>query len=332
MNSVKLFLRDHVSFIIFELLLVGFIVILYWLDGLRNIDTAIYSIVISLVLLTSFLVFRYMLRQRYYKKIVQLPTAMEDALQKNAKTAEARSVEAYLQTLYKLYQREVQSLYASQKRHDQFMNQWVHQMKTPISVMELLLQEDEVLDKKNVQEEIDRLKRGLEMVLVNARLESFEDDMHVEQVDLKQLVTMVVNENKRLFIAKRVYPAIEIEDNLQIASDSKWLRFVIGQFVTNAVKYTFEANKKIVLRAYTEEQQVILHVIDEGIGIPKSDLSRVTKAFFTGENGRKTGESTGMGLYLAEEICEKLGHTLTITSEVGKGTDVMITFKGELYD
>ena len=322
----KLFLRDYASFIVFQLLLVGFIMVLYGLDGFRNVDTAIYSFCISLVLLASFLLVRYLMRQRYLLKISQLPKTMEDVLQKNAKTPEAIQTEKYMHELYRLYQHELHSLYASQKRHDQFMNQWVHQMKTPISVIELLLQDERPLDKRNVQEEIDRLRRGLDMVLVNARLENFEEDMQVEQVAVKTIVTATVNENKRLFITKRVFPEIHIEDDLIVASDSKWLRFIIGQFVTNAVKYTFEANKKIVISAVKRDDHVQLAICDEGIGIPASDLSRVTKAFFTGENGRKTGESTGMGLYLAKEICEKLGHELNITSEVGKGTIVTVTF------
>ena len=300
--------------------------VLYGLDGFRNVDTAIYSFCISLVLLASFLLVRYLMRQRYLLKISQLPKTMEDVLQKNAKTPEAIQTEKYMHELYRLYQHELHSLYASQKRHDQFMNQWVHQMKTPISVIELLLQDDRPLDKRNVQEEIDRLRRGLDMVLVNARLENFEEDMQVEQVALKTIVTATVNENKRLFITKRVFPEIHIEDDIIVASDSKWLRFIIGQFVTNAVKYTFEANKKIVISGVKRDDYVQLAICDEGIGIPASDLSRVTKAFFTGENGRKTGESTGMGLYLAKEICEKLGHELNITSEVGKGTIVTVTF------
>ncbi|MFC9542092.1 sensor histidine kinase [Lysinibacillus sp. NPDC056959] len=322
----KLFLRDYASFIVFQFLLVGFIMVLYWLDGFRNVDTAIYSFCISLVLLASFLIIRYLMRQRYLIKISQLPKTMEDVLQKNAKTPEAIQAEKYMHELYRLYKHELQSLYAGQKRHDQFMNQWVHQMKTPISVIELLLQDERPLDKKNVQEEIDRLRRGLDMVLVNARLENFEEDMQVEQIALKMIVTATVNENKRLFITKRVFPEIHIEDDIIVASDSKWLRFIIGQFVTNAVKYTFEANKKIVISAFKKDDHVQLAICDEGIGIPASDLSRVTKAFFTGENGRKTGESTGMGLYLAKEICEKLGHELNITSEVEKGTVVTVTF------
>ena len=87
------------------------------------------------------------------------------------------------------------------------------------------------------------MRRGLDMVLVNARLENFEDDMQVERVALKAIVTATVNENKRLFITKRVFPEIHIEDDLIVASDSKWLRFILGQFITHAVKYTFESNK-----------------------------------------------------------------------------------------
>ncbi|GLC89857.1 sensor histidine kinase [Lysinibacillus piscis] len=324
--SWKLFLRDYASFIVFQLILVGFIMVLYSLDGFRNVDTAIYTFSISLVLLASFLFVRYLMRQRYLAKIAQLPKTMEDVLLKSAKTPEATQAEKYMHELYRLYQHELHALYASQKRHEQFMNQWVHQMKTPLAVMEMLLQDERPLDKKNVQEEMDRLRRGLDMVLVNARLDNFEEDMQVEQVSLKAIVTATVNENKRLFITKRVFPEIHIDEDIIVASDSKWLRFIISQFITNAVKYTFEANKKIVISAIQSTDSVQLAVCDEGIGIPISDLSRVTKAFFTGENGRKTGESTGMGLYLAKEICEKLGHTLAITSEVGKGTVVTVTF------
>lgn len=324
--AVKLFLKEHGTYILFQLFMTIFLVALFWLEGFRSKETAIYAITINLLLISSFLIVRYMLRRRYLAKITQCPTTMEDALQKNAKTAEYALTERYLHELYKLYQHEVQSLYATQSRQYKFMNQWVHQMKTPVSVLELLLQEDGELDKKSVQEEVDRLKRGLEMVLINARLENFEEDMQIVEVPLKAIVTAVINENKRLFIANRVFPNVDIDESLSVMSDTKWLRFLLDQFITNAVKYTFEPNKKIMISSAEYEHQTILTIQDEGIGIPKSDLSRVTKAFYTGENGRKTGESTGMGLYIAKETCDKLGHELLITSEVGQGTKIEIVF------
>jgi two-component system, OmpR family, sensor histidine kinase YxdK len=324
--GLKLFIIEHLSYVIFQVLLVLFILILYWLEGFRNFETALYSIVMSIILIISFLTIRYMLRRQYLKKIAELPKQMDDALQKNAKTIEYYQTEKYIHELYRLYQHEVQTLYARQTRQYKFTNQWIHQMKTPVAVLELLLQEEE-LDKRSVQEEVERLKRGLEMVLMNARLENFQEDFQVEQVNLKQLVTSTINENKRLFITNRVFPEVNMEEDTIVMSDSKWLKFVVMQFITNAVKYTFEENKKIFIGVIKQEDGVVLCVADQGIGIPKSDLSRVTKPFFTGENGRKTGESTGMGLYIAQEICTKLGHELMIESEVGVGTTVKIIFQ-----
>lgn len=325
--GLKLFVKENISFILFELIVVLFILSLYWLDGFRNLDTAIYSVIISLLLTFSYLAIRYVFRKNFLERISNMPNSMDDALQKNAKTPEHLQTEAYFQELYRLYQNEVQNLYATQHRQEKFLNQWIHQMKTPISVLELLLQEEENnLDKTSLQEEVDRLKRGMEMVLMNARLEKFEEDMQIEQVNLKGVVTATINDNKRLFITKHVFPVIDIDEDITVTTDSKWLKFMLNQFITNAVKYTFEQNKKVKIFVKKNDSNVTLYVQDEGIGIPKSDLSRVTNPFFTGENGRKTGESTGMGLYLAKEICEKLGHELKIESEVGKGTIISVNF------
>jgi OmpR family two-component system sensor histidine kinase YxdK len=323
---VRLFLKEHAAFIVFEVLLVAFIMMLYWLDGFRNVDTAVYSFVISTLLIVAFLAARFMKRYRFYQKVMAKPGNMEHMLQREGKSPEHIQADLYLQQLYKLYQYEVQALYATQNRHLQFMNQWVHQMKTPLSVMQLLLQEEQELDKNSVREEVERLKSGLDTVLMNARLETFEQDIHIEKVPLRGLVSEMVTEHKRLFISKRVYPEIDIDDSCAVLTDRKWMKFIIGQFLTNAVKYTFEPNKKVYISAICENGQALLTIRDEGIGIPKSDLARVTKAFFTGENGRKTGESTGMGLFLANEVCAKLGHKLTIASERGKGTSVSVKF------
>ncbi|MCM3317238.1 sensor histidine kinase [Rummeliibacillus stabekisii] len=332
MDSIKLFIKDHIGFLIFNLLLVLFILLLYWLDGFRNTDTAIYTVIISIILTITFLFTRYVMRQSFYGKILQKPLKMEEALQKNAKMPENIATEKYIHELYRLYELEAQALYAHQKRQMQFMNQWVHQMKTPISVLELLLQDETELDRESVREEVERLRRGLETVLMNARLDTFEEDMKIEQVALLPLVSSVINENKRLFIKNQVYPQIKVDEDCIVATDAKWFKFIVGQFITNAVKYTFEKGKKVYISSSHDHGHVILTIKDEGIGIPPSDLKRVTKAFFTGENGRKTAESTGMGLYLAKEVCEKLGHHMEIDSAIGEGTTVRISFKCHFHE
>ncbi len=327
MKKFRFFLIEHLSFLLFQMLLVLFILLLYWLDGLRNLNTAIYAISMSVLLTTGYLFGKFIMRRSFYAAITRKPERMEDALIRHAQAPEHKLMTNFTRELYKLYQNEVQQLYASQHRQLHFMNQWVHQMKTPISVIGLLLQEQDDLDRYSLNEEIDKLRSGLDSVLVNARLETFEQDMQIERGVLKMIVQEIITENKRLFITNGVFPVISIDDKYLVATDIKWLKIVIGQFITNAVKYTFEQGKKVHLTATSTEQGIQLLIQDEGIGIPSSDLNRVTKAFFTGENGRLTGESTGMGLYIAAEVCNRLGHSLVIESELGKGTMVTVLFK-----
>lgn len=206
------------------------------------------------------------------------------------------------------------------------MNQWIHQMKTPLSVIELITQDEVDSRFESINEETDRLKKGLEMALYVARLEAFTQDFYVERVQLHKVVNDSVHEHKRFFIRNFVYPELEIDKGITVESDAKWLQFLIGQIISNAIKYSSGSREKIKVKACREGNTVVLEIIDSGVGIPKQDLPRVFKPFFTGENGRDFKESTGMGLYLVYEITKQLGHSVEIHSEVDKGTVVRIKF------
>lgn len=326
MRGILLYLRDHVSFLLFQGFLILFLFLLFWLDGFRNYDTLIYALVISILFTFTFLGGKFILRRTFYGTIVRQPKRMEDALIQYAYGPEHKQITRYTRKLYRIYQDEAQALYSSQNRQLEFMNHWVHQMKTPISVINLLIQEEE-FDRQSIAEELGRIQAGLDTVLVNAGLETFEKDMTIEKLDLKQLVQETITEHKRLLISNRIFPVLEFEEDLIVATDRKWLKIVIGQFITNAVKYTFDQGEKIYVTGKYTKEGVLFSIRDEGIGIPASDLNRITNAFFTGENGRLTGESTGMGLYIAVEVCEKLGHSLKIESEVKVGTTVTLMFE-----
>lgn len=327
MKAIGLFLKDQVSFLLFQFLLLLFLILLFWLDGFRNYGTAIYAIVIGLLLTLGFLGVKFIMRRTFYAEIVKTPKKMEEALIRFPQGPEHKRTAAFTRSLYKIYQSEVQTLYVSQSRQLEFMNHWVHQMKTPISVINLLLQNEGELDRQSIAEELERIQNGLDSVLTNASLETFEKDMTIEKVNFRHLVQETVTEHKRLLITNGVFPVLSVDDNFVVATDQKWLKIVIGQFITNAVKYTFESGKKIHLTAKQTPEGLAFTVRDEGVGIPTSDLNRITNAFFTGENGRLIGESTGMGLYIAAFVCEKLGHGLVINSEVGIGTAVTLLFK-----
>lgn len=170
------------------------------------------------------------------------------------------------------------------------------------------------------------MKYGLEMVLYMARLETFEQDFYVERVSLEDIVQEVIHENKRLFIRSYVYPEVKVNQHFAVETDRKWFRFILNQVISNAIKYSAGSRKNVTIVALARELSVILEIQDCGVGISKEDLPRVFRPFYTGENGRKFKESTGMGLYLVKNIIERLDHKIEIESEVGKGTKVRIIF------
>ncbi|KHF32572.1 Sensor histidine kinase GraS [Paenibacillus sp. P1XP2] len=199
-------------------------------------------------------------------------------------------------------------------------------MKTPLSVIHLMIRNRDEAEFAAIGDELDRIRKGLDIVLYTARLDTFERDFHVETLDLRRVVREVTSSQKRLFIRSHVFPLIRMDEPLLIASDEKWLAFVLTQLITNAVRYTRGENRKIVFYGYRRGEQAVLEVQDEGVGIPQGDLPRVFEPYFTGENGREFQESTGMGLYLAKQICGKLGHDIQVESEAGKGTTVRLIF------
>ncbi len=150
----------------------------------------------------------------------------------------------------------------------------------------------------------------------------------MEGIDILLILRQVINDNKKLLIRNKIFPQITGEDAI-IQIDKKWIYFVINQIVINAIKYTVatEKDKKTInFKIEEDTAKITVSIQDNGIGIPKEDLGRVFNAFFTGKNGRKTSESTGMGMYLAKRICSELGNELYVESEEGKGTTFYIVF------
>lgn len=225
----------------------------------------------------------------------------------------------------------------------QILSQWAHHMKTPVAVIDLELQKARQQDwpdaiitaLDSIQEENARLDHSVQMLLNMVRLEDFTADFRIEPVDLVALVRQLVNEQKRTFITHQVYPRVETPDPadlppalLVVQSDAKWLRFVLEQLISNAVKYASrpEGEGRVWFRFHYTEGTVVLEVADNGIGIAPEDLGRVFAPFFTGANGRAYPRSTGMGLYLAQQTCRRLGHQLDVTSTPGEGTRFFLRF------
>lgn len=323
---MKLFIRDHLPLLFLYITQLIIIFVVYYLDGYRNLMVSLYAAMLSTVLLVGYLVYRYYSNRSFYKRLEQPFTSLDDFNYQPQATPLSEGLHQLLDSQFRLYRTDLHTYKNKLDNHIKFINQWVHQMKTPVSVIHLMVQDADDPRFSEIGDEVDRLRKGLEMVLYTSRLNTFERDFYVETLRLEKVVRAVTSSQKRLFIRKRIFPVIEINKDLMISSDEKWLSFVITQLITNAVRYTTKENAKLYFKGYIHGIHKVLEVRDEGVGIPSSDLPRVFDPYFTGENGRSFQESTGMGLYLSKQICEKLGHGIEIDSDGRTGTTIRILF------
>lgn len=252
-------------------------------------------------------------------------------------TAEQEEWRQAVQRLYAWSAAERSRYQENYQRHLTFINLWVHQMKSPVSAISLIAQRAEarepaelVAAMESIDEETGSLADGLEMVLNVARLQDFAQDYRIEPVDLPNLVRQVINSRKRQFVRLRIYPEVRApEGGCAVLTDAKWSRFVLEQIVANALKYGAAGGLEgqwLRISIARHEDQVQLSVADEGPGIPPEDLPRVFEPFFTGKNGRRYADATGIGLFLVRQVTERLGHQVAIASRVGQGTVVTLTF------
>lgn len=198
-----------------------------------------------------------------------------------------------------------------------YYTMWVHQIKTPIAAMGLILQDDETERGLALRPELFRVERYVELVLSYLRMGGGASDYVIRQVNVDSVLRQAVRKYAPLFIRGKV--ALDLEETgLKALSDEKWLQLVIEQALSNAVKYAPGGHVKV----WSEGERLFIQ--DDGVGIAAEDLPRIFDRGFTGCNGRLDKRATGIGLYLCREICGRLGHTITVESEQGKGTRVTI--------
>jgi len=214
-------------------------------------------------------------------------------------------------------------LYQNQKDQREYTESWVHDIKVPLAALKL--SQDDDLDPDLIAEELDQIDYLVDQALYFARLNNFSNDYLIQEQDLNDIVKACIRTNKRLFISKRIGINFDITDK-KILTDEKWLSFIINQILANSLKYT-DNGGRISIFTTTADNNIELHIKDNGIGIADQDISRIFNKGFTGSNGRKSGsKSTGMGLYLTKKMVDKLGHTISVNSRPGDGTETIITF------
>ena len=326
-HLITTYLKKNRKPILFYVVFLAMFYLVLYLYGVRA-DALGYAVFLSLVTFTALGIFDFW---RYQARIKAIGEAFRNM------PYELGSLPAPLDIPEEKYQEEVRMLgerlvlqendsRRSRQEMLDFYSLWAHQIKTPLAAMNLLLQSEEARgdkDAKIFQEmrmELFKTGQYVDMVLSYLRAEDMSSDLLLKEYSLDEIVRQAVRKYSGMFILKKI--RLEYEPCKEIVlTDEKWLLFVLEQLLSNALKYT----EKGFIRIRMEQgSPAVLLIEDSGIGIQAEDLPRVFEKGFTGYNGRQDKKSTGIGLYLCRMICEKLNHTVTITSDPGKGTAVRL--------
>lgn len=234
--------------------------------------------------------------------------------------------------LYQAKQELISKNRIAKKELLDYYGMWVHQIKTPIAALDILLQNTErmlyQLDEKEMMQkaisvsdmkmELFKIEQYVEMALNYLRVEDISSDLVFKKQELDDMVCQVIRKYAKIFISKKIKMDFK-PTKACIVTDEKWFIFVLEQLISNALKYT----KKGQISIYMKEKSLVIE--DTGIGIPAEDLPRIFEKGFTGYNGRENKKSTGIGLYLCKNIMDKLHWNITVDSEVGSGTKIYLT-------
>jgi signal transduction histidine kinase len=234
--------------------------------------------------------------------------------------------------LYQAKQELISKNRIARKELLDYYGMWVHQIKTPIAALDILLQNTERmlyrLDEKEMMQEaisvsdmkmeLFKIEQYIEMALNYLRVEDISSDLVFKKQELDDMVCQVIRKYAKIFISKKIKMDFK-PTKACIVTDEKWFIFVLEQIISNALKYI----KKGQISIYMKEKSLVIE--DTGIGIPAEDLPRIFEKGFTGYNGRENKKSTGIGLYLCKNIMDKLQWNITVDSEVGSGTKIYLT-------
>ena len=318
-----------------------------YLIGARKQDLVYAAVLDAILLLITVLVGFF----RYSSKVKALSNALKRPVEEQAQLPEATD------DVEMLYHRllENQSIARSesessaairQSQMRDYYSMWVHQIKTPISAMRLLLEAEReelgqlICDDEQSQyllsdnmdsfeDELFRIEEYVSMALQYQRVSSTENDFVLEKVSVDGVIRDTIKKYAKIMIRRHI--GINYSGTWQeVYTDGKWLAFMLEQILSNAIKYTPQGF--VTIETAEEKDRFFITIKDTGIGTKAEDLPRVFEKGYTGYNGHADKKATGIGLYLCRQMADKLGHTIRMESEIGKGTKVWIGFELDYAD
>ena len=326
--SGRQYLKNQLPVLLINLL--GMLALaLFLIASGNNIQTVLFILVVWLIVLASCLLFFYFSRKKYLNKLLDMTEELEERyllpeIMQEPEKADEQVFYQIMKMSEKSMLERIGEVQRERKEYKEYIEQWIHEVKTPITAIKLICENIRCCFTRDLMVELENINRFTEQALYYARSEHTENDYSVREIRLSNVVHGAIADNKYLLRQNNVTVTV---DNVEysIYSDDKWLRFILDQLISNAVKYRID-QPVLHFSAVKENDRVILSVGDNGIGIPQSDLPRIFEKGFTGQNGRTIHSSTGIGLYLCKRLCDKLGIGISASSE-GKGTTISLSFR-----
>lgn len=330
--GVRAYLRDKAPVIIAFLLFGAFMTLM--LVVLKVVPDAIVLLdVLLAILLGIVLAVDYMRRSRFWNALEDASESVEkiehfNDLSDDPSFLDGVVAREVLDNLVKCSESEIADLQLDHRSNEQYIEQWVHEVKTPIATSGLILNQMHGPDADALRREMERIERLVEQALFAARSDSLSGDYIIADVKLSELVGDACKSNMQLLTAKGIRPDIQVPEGMEVLADKTWLEFILSQLIVNSAKYdsseiAFSARDS---SAEGSSGETVLEVKDDGCGIPAEDVPRVFDRGFTGAVGRAYGSATGMGLYLAARMCAQMGIGISVASEEGAGTRVSLSF------
>ncbi|MGE7837067.1 sensor histidine kinase [Viridibacillus arvi] len=326
-------LKDKRFFLILYVILMLFVSLIMivnddWQLASQNL---LYTHIFCFFFASLYVIIGYYYRRSFYLKLKNLIDSKQEDFHVAMPEPQSYEQALYIQLIQKVHANhaeQLQKLVLEKRDHQDFIMSWIHEVKLPIAASHLLMENsagkttDFLVDK--LEDELTKIDNYVEQALYYSRIDSFSKDYFITDVSLQNIVKNSVKKNAKYFITNRIRFHLD-EGEQFVQTDSKWLAFIFNQILTNALKYTNEGGSiSVLIEEDSKEKRIVIR--DTGIGIKQEDLYRVFERGFTGTNGRTHTKSTGMGLYLAKQMALKLGHDISIQSQEGMYTRVIIHF------
>jgi signal transduction histidine kinase len=310
------------------------VILFPFFESLLNIgiEDSIYSVLLYVVIMCLYLSYDFYQFKKKYKKLKEIRNSVTTHIQEIPEACNPydATYQDIVKNLYEAMNDTIGQIDKNNTENLEYYTLWIHQIKTPIAAIHLVLQNMEDIPQKAVlEQELFKIEQYVELALQFIKIGNIESDLVINEYSLGDIIRQSVRKYSVLFIHKGLGVNIK-ECDETITTDSKWFAFILEQIFSNAVKYTNHGSIQIYTRK--EPMGTWLTIEDSGIGIKKEDRNRIFEKGYTGFNGRLDKKASGIGLYLVKKVANALNHDILIESEVSKGTKVHIFIKNYLAD